>query len=52
MHLPFIFSLHLLGLSLEDLIGILDLLDLHEGLLVFELEVVTRDDRTTLLAHR
>lgn len=42
--LVLVLSLHFLGLALEDLVGVVDLLDLHEGFLVLDLRVIAGYD--------
>lgn len=39
-----VLGLHLLGLALEYLVGVVDLLDLHECFLVFDLRVIAGYD--------
>lgn len=49
--LSLVFCLHLLGLILEHLVSSVNLLDLHESFLVFQLGVLSRYDRATFLTH-
>jgi hypothetical protein len=50
VYLPFVFTFHLLGLSLQLLVGIVDLLYFEEGFFVFELWVVA-GHRRSFLTH-
>lgn len=42
--LVLVLGLHFLGLALEYLVGVVDLLDLHEGFLVFDFRVIAGYD--------